>query len=348
MMPTVRFLGASRRHATVGLIGVALAVGVFASPARGRLAPPATTVPTANASISVGSPAGAPAAVPTAPASAGSAGSADAMSPPVSEAASSPATDQAAEQRREYGRRPLGGVSGPAVGRPDLEALGREDASVLPPAADATGGPGELIRVGAALGAVLAIAVIAARIGRRFGGGGRMGRPAGVLEIMARYPVGRGQHLLVLRFDRRLLLVHQAGGRMERIAEVAAADEVASLLGRLEAGASGGDADRFRRALADFEHGRGPEDLRPDGLFPSETGPGPGLAGPATSAGIARGGSDRAAGLAAAIRAARRRVAYGNASAPAPTATRPAAGGHAPGRTARVELVDLTRGGGRR
>jgi hypothetical protein len=40
-------------------------------------------------------------------------------------------------------------------------------------------------------------------------------------------------------------------------------------------------------------------------------------------------------------------VAYGTASTAAPAATRPPAA-NASGRTARVELVDLTRGGGRR
>jgi flagellar biogenesis protein FliO len=341
MMPTVRSRG-SRRHVTAGLLGIALVAGGLTASVWGRTAPPATTVPTANASISVGSPAIAPPA-------------ADVVSAPTPATTVGPesaAIDPVADQRREHGRRPLGGVPGIAVGQREsadiADAAGPAAAgsTILPPATDATGGPGELIRVGAALGAVLAIAVVAARFGRRFGGAARAGRPAGVLEIMARYPVGRGQHLLVLRFDRRLLLVHQAGGRMERIAEVAAADEVASLLGRLEAGASGGEADRFRRALADFEHGRGPAELRPDGLFPSEVASRM-AGGRVADAGPDRIAGDRAAGLAAAIRAARRRVAYGTASTAAPAATRPPAA-NASGRTARVELVDLTRGGGRR
>ena len=336
MTPTVRSRGSRRRLTTVLLCTVLVAGGLTAS-VWGRTAPPATTVPTANASISVGSPA--MAAVEPAGGSESPAASIAAPEPAPADAA-----DPVLEQRREHGRRPLGGVSGIGVGEREAEAIAPSDAVALPPAADATGGPGELIRVGAALGAVLAIAVVAARFGRRFGSVARAGRPAGVLEIMARYPVGRGQHLLVLRFDRRLLLVHQAGGRMERITEVSGADEVASLLCRLEAGASGGEADRFRRALADFEQGRGPEALRPDGLFPSEAAAR--AAGRRVAdAGAEPHGGDRAAGLAAAIRVARRRVAYGTGNTASSPATSVAA---ASGRAARVELVDLTRGGVRR
>ena len=60
------------------------------------------------------------------------------------------------------------------------------------------------------------------------------GRPAqgSVVEILARYPVGRGQSLIVLRVARRVLLLHQAGTSMTTLSEFA--DPVARTLEDLE------------------------------------------------------------------------------------------------------------------
>jgi len=112
----------------------------------------------------------------------------------------------------------------------------------------------ELIRIGGGLGAVLLL-VFVLRLWLRAHGMGAVaaGRPSGVLEILARYPVSRGQTLLVLRFGRRIVLAHQAGGTMQTLSELSDPNEVAQMLGRLEAGASGRDAERFRSVLERFE-----------------------------------------------------------------------------------------------
>jgi flagellar biogenesis protein FliO len=93
----------------------------------------------------------------------------------------------------------------------------------------------ELVRVGGALAAVLLLLVLLRgmlRAGARLPGGGR---PSGVLEVLGRYPVGRAQSLVLLKLGGRLVLVHQTRAGMSPISEVSEPQEVAALLGRVEA-----------------------------------------------------------------------------------------------------------------
>lgn len=61
---------------------------------------------------------------------------------------------------------------------------------------------------------------------------GRGGRPSGVMEVLARYPVGRGQHVMLLRVGRRVLVVHQADRGMRTLSETTDPDEAAELIAR--------------------------------------------------------------------------------------------------------------------
>jgi hypothetical protein len=66
------------------------------------------------------------------------------------------------------------------------------------------------------------------------GPGGRA--PSGILEVLGRYPVGRGCTLVLLKLDRRILLVSQSSGgklsgvTMTTLAEVTDIEDVASIL----------------------------------------------------------------------------------------------------------------------
>jgi hypothetical protein len=66
------------------------------------------------------------------------------------------------------------------------------------------------------------------------GAGGRA--PSGILEVLGRYPVGRGSTLILLKMDRRVLLLCQGrGGKlggttMTTLTEVTDAEDVASIL----------------------------------------------------------------------------------------------------------------------
>lgn len=77
-------------------------------------------------------------------------------------------------------------------------------------------------------------------IASAIGAGGRA--PAGVLSVLARYPVGGGVTLVLIQLDRRVLLVsHSPGsplrgrpGAMSTLCEVSDSDDVASILVRTQ------------------------------------------------------------------------------------------------------------------
>lgn len=140
---------------------------------------------------------------------------------------------------------------GPAT-RPDgvmgaADPAGLVDHADAGPAAGRRASPifdaGSVTRTVLSLVFVVGLAVLTGWAMKRLarGRGGLLGAigpggpsPSGVLEIVGRYPVGRGQTLILLRLDRRLLLLHQATGRrgsqMRTLCEITDADEVASVL----------------------------------------------------------------------------------------------------------------------
>lgn len=94
----------------------------------------------------------------------------------------------------------------------------------------------EFVRVGMALVVVLGIMVVLRLAVRRYGGalsGG--GRPSGVLEVLGRYPIGRGQQLVLLKLVGRIVLLHQGRHGVAALSEITEPDEVAALLARVEA-----------------------------------------------------------------------------------------------------------------
>ena len=95
----------------------------------------------------------------------------------------------------------------------------------------------ELLPTGLALGATLLVIVLARSAIQRFGGklpGAR--RPQGVVEVLARYPVARGQQVVLLKVGRRVIVTHQGAQGMQALSEFSSDSEVADLLVRCEAG----------------------------------------------------------------------------------------------------------------
>ena len=190
------------------------------------------------------------------------------------------------------GAGPRAPVTAPALNEPPLEAplrpaqearpLGRP--SHLPSAAPvdeagaASGGLGgldprtnEIARVVGGLAVVIGLLVVVRLFIKRTGWGmASGGRPSGVVEILARFPVGRGHQLILLKLARRVVLLHHSGSTMTTLSEVSDPDEVAALLARVEAGTrrGGSEAGRFKAALKRFsaEHERlaGPFSLAGD------------------------------------------------------------------------------------
>lgn len=121
------------------------------------------------------------------------------------------------------------------------------------------------VRTAASLGGVIALIVgISAGVralAKRGGGGlltslGAGGKaPSGVLEVLGRFPVGRGATLVLLKLDRRVLLVCQnasrsGGGAMNTLTEITDPEEVASILLRSRDADGETMAKRFEGLLA--------------------------------------------------------------------------------------------------
>lgn len=100
------------------------------------------------------------------------------------------------------------------------------------------------------VGLILLLKVFLRKSGGFLAGAGS--RPSGVVEILAKYPVGRGQNIVLLKVARRIVLLHQTGSSMTTLSEMTDADEVAEVLARLEAGSTEREAERFRKTLTQF------------------------------------------------------------------------------------------------
>lgn len=128
-----------------------------------------------------------------------------------------------------------------------------------------------LVRTGGSLAVVLALifglAALARKLAARNGGlaaaisSGRRG-PAGIIEVLGRYPLARGQTLLLLKLDARVLLVAQTASRLRggaasltTLCEVSAPDDVASILRKVEENDPRSPAGRFRDVLDRFDRG---------------------------------------------------------------------------------------------
>jgi len=116
--------------------------------------------------------------------------------------------------------------------------------------------------VGLVVGLILVLAAATRFVSRRSGSvaatigpGGRA--PSGVLEVLARYPVGRGQTLVLLRIDRRILLLSQStsskGSGFVTLAQFDEPSEVAAILRQTQDEASESISARFRQAMDRFQ-----------------------------------------------------------------------------------------------
>lgn len=145
------------------------------------------------------------------------------------------------------------------LGRPARSALSDLGAS---DAAPANTGAGWWAQTTAALvfviGLIFALRWGAQRMARRAGGiawqMGPAGRaPSGVLEVLGRYPVARGQSLVLLKMDRRILLLGQTSAGFSTLSEIENPEEVASLLVKTRDDEGASMAARFNELLRDME-----------------------------------------------------------------------------------------------
>ncbi len=147
------------------------------------------------------------------------------------------------------------------LGRPrESEPIRREaDAS-------ADGLRGELRTLAAlvgVVGAILSLAWVVRRTARARGGlaaaagvGGRS--PAGLLSVLGRYPIARGQTLILMRLDRRVLLLSQTwargAARLSTLAEITDPEEVASILVKAQDAEGESVSERFKAIVERLNH----------------------------------------------------------------------------------------------
>lgn len=95
----------------------------------------------------------------------------------------------------------------------------------------------EILPTALALGATLLVIVLARSAIKRFGGKLPCARrPQGVVEVLARYPIARGQQVVLLKVGRRVIVTHQGAQGMQALSEFSSESEVADLVARCEAG----------------------------------------------------------------------------------------------------------------
>jgi hypothetical protein len=125
-----------------------------------------------------------------------------------------------------------------------------------------------VVSLGGVLALVMGAAFLLKRMARAHGGllgaagpGGRA--PAGVLEVLGRYPLSRGQTLILLKLDRRILLISQAaGGRfgnasLATLCEITDPDEIASILVKVRDDEGDSMARRFQSVLGSADRAAG-------------------------------------------------------------------------------------------
>ncbi len=117
-----------------------------------------------------------------------------------------------------------------------------------------------LVPLGVVLGVIIACAAVFRRvvigngtIAAAFGAGGRA--PSGVLEVLGRFPIARGQTLVLLKLDRRVLLVGHCSptrggsGGFSTICELSDAEDVASILMKVNEGSGDSLSAKFNELL---------------------------------------------------------------------------------------------------
>jgi hypothetical protein len=163
-------------------------------------------------------------------------------------------------------------VSARSADAPETENLPLGGAGEGAPLGSARAAPAGRLGVGRtviSLAAVVAMAALLAAAYRQWaarhgglalamGAGGRA--PSGVLEVLGRYPISRGLTLVLLKIDRRVLLLAQTrtgrfgtGTSLRALCEMSDPEEVASVLGRCRDEDGESLAGKFRSMLHQFE-----------------------------------------------------------------------------------------------
>ena len=129
---------------------------------------------------------------------------------------------------------------------------GSEEASHALPGASGGSNVWMIIKTAGALAVVIGLMVgTKGAIAKWGGGAGRAGAPAGIVTMLARYPLGRKQTMLLVKVDRRILILAQTAEGTSTLSELREAEDVASLLRSLrdaEGESFGGQLEEMLRS----------------------------------------------------------------------------------------------------
>lgn len=115
-----------------------------------------------------------------------------------------------------------------------------------------------ILSLGGVVAGAVGLGALVRKVARRWGGlmasigpGGRA--PSGLLEVLGRFPVSRGCTLVLLKLDRRVLLVSQSASRhgagMNTLCEITDPEEVAAILVKARDEEDESQARRFEAML---------------------------------------------------------------------------------------------------
>ncbi len=121
-----------------------------------------------------------------------------------------------------------------------------------------------LVQVGGALAVVIGLIYIGRALLRKFVPGAAVGQGNGVVEILARHPLAKGQALVLVRIGSQIVVLNQGRETSQSVLVVNDAEEVASILGQIQGAKATSSQAGFNRLLAnarmDLEQGEGDAD----------------------------------------------------------------------------------------
>lgn len=219
---------------------------VHAGPAHGGVA--GTSAPTASAAAPV-TPATAVTPESATGATAGVPKAASAETPAVATQPADPAATAAAKTAEPAPAAP-GSALGQTAIRARTESAPSEAAASKPPQSALVSGLYSALQVGGALAVVIGLIIIGRAMMRRFVPGAAVGTGKGVIETLARYPIGRNQSVVLIRIGSQIVAMNQTKDASQSILVISEPVEVAKIIGQIEGQDSNSIQTNFNRALA--------------------------------------------------------------------------------------------------
>jgi flagellar biogenesis protein FliO len=134
--------------------------------------------------------------------------------------------------------------------KPKTEVTSEGSTAQKPDAPNPSSGLMSALQVGGALAIVLGIIVIGRALMRKFMPGAAVGNGKGVMETLARYPIGRNQSVVLLRIGSQIVALNQTKEASQSILVISEPMEVAKIIGQVAGEDPKSIQSSFNRALS--------------------------------------------------------------------------------------------------